>query len=102
MFADTVQMNPVKLVKTPSAGARSSGSSMDVVDSLLTGSVEEDISPARRAKDEEPQLRQGLQDGFQSSPRKDSRTCDVEHTSVEGGESTDNIYLASYEARGYS
>lgn len=49
MFADTVQMNPVKLVKTPSTGARSSGSSMDVVDSLLMGSVEEDISPVHRA-----------------------------------------------------
>ena len=49
MFADTVRMNPVKLVKTPSTGARSSGSSMDVVDSLLVGSVEEDISPVHRA-----------------------------------------------------
>lgn len=103
MFADPVRMNPIKLVRTPSTGARTSGSSMDVVDSLLTGSVEEDISPVRRAKAEESQQQRDLQGGFQFSPRKeDSRTWDVEHTSVKGGEPTDNIYLASYEARGSS
>ena len=53
-------MNPVKLVRTLSTGARPSGSSTGIVDGLLMGTVEEDIPPARRAKAEEPQQPRGL------------------------------------------
>ena len=53
-------MNPVKLVRTPCPRARPSGISMDVVDGLLMGTVEEDIPPVRRAKAEEPQQQGGL------------------------------------------
>ena len=53
-------MNPIKLVRMLSSGARPSGSSMGIVDGLFMGTVEEDIPPVRRAKAEEPQQQRGL------------------------------------------